>query len=214
MKGKHKVVVGAAAMLAAAGGGAAVAASQTDSSGDSKAVIDDAAERLGISSAKLSDALKKALGDRIDAAVAAGRLTQDEAKALKERISSDDFPLLRGLHDRDHGHFGRFGSFDAAADYLGLTEAELRETLESGKSLAQVARDRGKSVDGLVDALVDAAKERLDTAVAAGRITRTEADQMLEGLRSRIADRVQATGRGRPQVRPESGFRDFDRSSA
>ena len=59
-------------MLAAAGGAAAVAASQTDSSGNSKAVIDDAAERLGISSARLSDALKKALGDRMEAAVAAG----------------------------------------------------------------------------------------------------------------------------------------------
>ena len=99
-------------------------------------------------------------------------------------------------------------------DHLGVTEAELRETLESGKSLEQVACDRGKSVDGLVDALVDAAKERLDAAVAAGRITRAQADEMLDGLRSRIGDRVQTPGRGRPQFRPESGFRDFERSSA
>lgn len=214
MKRKHKVVVGAAAMLAATGGGVAVAASQTDSrSEESKAIIDDAAEQLGISPSKLSGALKKALSDRVDEAVAAGRLTQDEAKALKERIQSDDFPLLGGLHHRGFGH-GAIGSLDAAGDYLGLTEAQVRANLESGKSLAQVARDRGKSVDGLVDALVAAAKEKLDAAVSAGRLTRAQADERLEDLNDRIAELVNATGLDRPHFRSDSGFRHFDRPAA
>ncbi len=71
---KHKIFIGAAVVVAAAGGGVAVAASQATSPGaESKAVIDDAAKQLGIPSAKLSDALKTALADRVDAAVAAGR---------------------------------------------------------------------------------------------------------------------------------------------
>ncbi len=74
---KAKIAVGAAAILAAAGGGVAVAASQAGSPSDeSKAVIDDAAKQLGIPSSKLSDALKTALSDRVDAAVAAGRITK------------------------------------------------------------------------------------------------------------------------------------------
>jgi len=210
VKRKHKVVVGAAAMLAAAGGGVAVAASETDSrSEESKAIIDDAANELGISSSKLSNALKKALSDRVDEAVAAGRLTQDEANALKERIQSDEFPLLGGLHHRG-GHVGAFGSLDAAAGYLGVTEAELRADLEGGKSLAQVARDRSKSVDGLVDALVAAAKERLDGAVSAGRLTRAQADERLQDLNARIADLVNATGLSRPHFRSDAGFRHLD----
>ena len=87
---KAKIVVGAAALLGAAGAGAAVAASQDSSpSSESKAVIDDAAKQLGISSSKLSDALKKALSDRVDAAVAAGRVTKAEGDALKARIQSE-----------------------------------------------------------------------------------------------------------------------------
>ena len=214
MKRKHKVVVGAAAMLAAAGGGVALAGSQTDSrSEDSKAIIDDAAGELGISPSKLSDALKNALSDRVDAAVAAGRLTQDEANALKERIQSDDFPLLGGLHQRG-GHVGWLGSLAAAADYLGATEAQIRADLESGKSLAQIARDRSKSVDGLVGALVAAAKERLDAAVSAGRLTRAQVDEMVTELNDRIADLVNETGLGRPHFRSDSGFRHFDRPPA
>lgn len=212
MKRKHKVVVGAAALLAAAGGGVALAGSQESPNDESKAIIDDAAEQLGISPSKLSDALKKALSDRIDEAVAAGRVTQDEAKALKAQIQSEDFPLFGGLHHR--GHFGPFGSLDAAGDYLGLTEAQLRTELESGKSLAQVARDRSKSVDGLVDALVSATKERLDAAVSAGRLTRARADEVLDGLRDGIGDLVNAAGPGRPHLRSGSGSRNFDRPPA
>jgi hypothetical protein len=214
MKRKHKVVVGTAAMLAAAGGGVAVAASDTNSrSEESKAIIDDAAGELGISPSKLSDALKKALADRVDAAVAAGRLTQDEATALKARIQSDDFPLFGGLHQRG-GHVGWLGSLDAAADYLGVTEAQIRADLESGKSLAQIARDRSKSVDGLVAALVGAARERLDAAVSAGRLTRAQADEMLGGLQNRITELVNATGLGRLHFRSDSGFRHLDGPSA
>ena len=106
---KTKIVVGAAALLSAAGAGAAVAASKDSSpSSESKAVIDDAAKQLGISSSKLSDALKKALNDRLDAAVAAGRITKAEGDALKQRIASSDFPLVGGLR-RGFGHFG-FGA--------------------------------------------------------------------------------------------------------
>ena len=39
-------------------------------------------------------------------------------------------------------------SLAAAATYLGLTEAELRTELQAGKTLAQVAKAKDKSVDG------------------------------------------------------------------
>jgi hypothetical protein len=203
---KHKIFVGAAALLAAGGGGAAIAASQSGSPGeDSQAIINDAAEQLGIPASKLSDAPKKALSDRVDEAVAAGRLSKAEGDALKERIQSEDFPVFGGLH-RGLGHIGFFGDLDAAASYLGLTEPQLRSQLQDGKSLAQVARDHGKSVDGLVDALVAAAKQRLDRAVAAGRITKAEENSVLADLRERIANRVEVTGLGLPHFRPFGGF--------
>jgi hypothetical protein len=211
MRRNRKLMLGIAVALAAAGGAAgAIAASGSDSpSAESQAVIDDAAKQLGISPDKLSAALKKALRDRIDAAVAAGRLTKAEGDALKQRLQSGNFPLFGGLH-RGFGHLGFFGGLSAAADYLGLTEAELRTRLESGKTLAQVAQAQGKSVSGLVDAIVSAAKKRLDDAVAAGRLTQAQENEMLSGLRDRIQNLVNSTLPDRFRFRPEPfGFRHF-----
>jgi hypothetical protein len=58
-------------------------------------------------------------------------------------------------------HAGGLG-LDAAATYLGTTADALRTQLESGKTLAQIANaTSGKSAQGLVDALVAAAKAKL-----------------------------------------------------
>jgi hypothetical protein len=210
---KSKYAVGIAAMLIAAGGAAAaVAASQNSSpSEESKAIIDDAAGQLGIPSDKLTNALKKALADRVDAAVAAGHLTKAEGDALKARIQADDFPIIGGLH-RAFGHFGFLGRLDAAASYVGLTRAELRTELENGKTLAQIAKDHGKSVDGLIDTLVASAKQKLDHAVAAGRLTKAEETQMLAALKDRITNLVNSRGLGGPHFRGPGfgpGFRHF-----
>lgn len=214
MKRKSKISIGIAALLAAAGGGVAIGASTSSPSEENQAVLDDAAKQLGVSSSKLSDALKKALSDRVDAAVAAGRLTKAQGDELKQRINSDAFPLFGGL-ERGFGHFGFFGSIDAAASYLGLTEAQLHTELEGGKTLAQIAQAHGKSADGLIAALVDSAKKRLDEAVAAGRLTKAQETEMLSGLRDRITNLVNSTGpHGDHFGRPSFGFRHFGRPPA
>lgn len=191
---KIKIAAGAVAAFAVAGGGAAVAATQAWSpQEESQAVIDDAAGQLGIEPSELSDALEEALKNRVDQAVEDGRLTEEQADALKERIDSGDAPLIFGGFGGPgfgHGHFGHFADLDAAATYLGLTEAELRAELEDGKTLAQIAKAEGKSVSGLVQALVKEAKARIDEAVADGRLTQAQADELEAGLEQRITDLV------------------------
>ena len=194
---KRKLVAAAAAAAVVAGGGGAIAATQLRSSTESQAVVSDAAKQLGVSPSALSNALKQALQNRIDAAVAAGRLTKAEGDALKARIQSGDFPLF-GLGGRPDGGFEHHffvGGPDGAAAYLGLTEAQLRTQLENGKTLAQVAKDRGKSVDGLVKAIVDARTKELDAAVKAGRLTKTDEQMLLADLKQRVTDMVNGTFR-------------------
>ena len=186
---KWKLAAAATAGLAIAGGGAALAADKLSSSdNESQAVIDDAAQRLNVTPSALSDALKQALEDRVDAAVAAGRITKAEGDELKQRIESSEFPLFFGHPGFGGPHF--FGGLGAAASYLGTTEAALRSELESGKTLAQVAQEKGKSVDGLVQALYDEAKQHLDAAVSAGKLTQSQEDRILSDLKQRITDLV------------------------
>jgi hypothetical protein len=210
---KRKLVAGAVAGLAVAGGGAAaVAATQADSpQEDSKAVVEDAAKQLGVQPSELENALKQALKNRVDEAVKAGRLTEEQGTELKERIDSEAFPLLGpGLRGGHHGPGGRLfhHGLDAAADYLGLTEAQLRQQLEDGATLADAATKAGKSVDGLVDALVADAEKRLNEAQQAGRITAAQKEEMLENLREHVADLVNGT---RPEGAPPRGGFGFGR---
>jgi ribosomal protein S20 len=215
---KLKVVGAAVAILAVAGGGAAIAATKPWSPKEqSQAVIDDAAKQLGVTPSALSDALKKALENRVDEAVANGMLTKEQGAELKNRIESNDvpFPFL-GLgkpfgFDHGLGLAGPSAKFQAAASYLGLSESELATRLAQGKTLAQIAKDRGKSVDGLVDALVKAAEKQIDAAVDSGKLTKSQGDDLKSGLRDRVTQLVNGQGFGFHRFRlPGPGF-DFRR---
>ena len=186
MDGTRKLAVGAVAMAAAAGGGA-LAANAATSEEESQALLNDVAQELGVEPQRLSDALRQAYENRIDEAVEAGDLSADEAAQLRERLRAGDVPLLRGLHGpRSHHGPHLMGGLDPAASYLGVTEAELRESLRDGDTLAEIAVEEGKPVDGLVDALVAEARERLDAAVEAGRLTEARREQLAAELEERI----------------------------
>src|SRR3989475_3441562 len=203
---KPKLIAGTVAGLAVAGGGAAYAETQLGSpQQESQAVLNDAARQLGVEPSALSAALKKALENRVDDAVAAGRLTKAQGNELKQRIESGDVPLFGGPGREFGHHAGPFGGLDAAASYLSLTDAQLRTQLESGKSLADVAKAQGKTVDGLVQALVNAAKKKIDAAVTAGRLRQTQADSILADLKSRVTDFVNGPA---PRFGLRHGFRD------
>lgn len=189
---KIAVVAGAAAALAVAGSGVAIAADALTREEQSKAVIDDAAEQLGVEPSELSAALKSALKNRVDEAVEAGKLTTEQADALKERIDSAALPLLGGFGNRGFGraHLAHPHSLGAAASFLGMSQAALEAELIDGKSLADVAKAEGKSVAGLVQALVADAKKRLDEAVDDGELTQAQADEIGEDLEERITEFV------------------------
>jgi urease accessory protein UreF len=203
---RRTLIAGAVAALAIVGGGAAFAAqSGGDPNAESKLVLTDAAKLLGVDATKLSSALKQALANRVDAAVKAGQLTEAQGKELKARIQADAFPIL-GL--RGGGHHGRgFHHLEAAATYLGVTEAALRTSLESGKTLAQVAKDKGKSVDGLIAALVADKTKELDAAVAAGRLTKAQRDELAANLKERVTAHVNGElPSGGARLHRHSGF--------
>jgi hypothetical protein len=165
---------------------------------DSPTLVDDVAARLGITPDRLRAAFKEALTARIDAAVQAGKLTPEQGAKLKERLANAKGLGLRlrgrlARHQRAFVHriHVRAHRLGPVAAYLGISPQELRSELRSGKSLAQIATAHGKSVEGLVDAIVAKAKERLDKAVANGRLPRQRADEILERLTDAVEKAVQ-----------------------
>jgi hypothetical protein len=190
----RKLAAGAAGVAVLAAGGGAYAATQ-HATNSRQAFLDDAAGRLHVTPQQLEDALRGAALDRLDAAVKAGRLTQQQADAVKRRLQSGGVlrpgvPHAFGRHGFPHGPFGH-GRLDPAARYLGLTDVQLRRQLRAGKSLADVARAQGKSVGGLEAALKAALRRRLDAAVKVGRLTQAQEQQILARIDRRIANLVQ-----------------------
>ena len=131
----------------------------------------------------------------LDQAVTDGKLTAAQEQTMLAELKShlDEIVNNTGPHIGVKGvGGGPFGQ--AAAAYLGLTPAELRAQLENGKTLAQVAADQGKSVEGLKAAILAGARTELDAAVAAGKITAAQEQKMLDELQSHIDDLVNGAG--------------------
>jgi hypothetical protein len=227
---KRKLTIGAvsATLLGVAGGGAYAAASGSSSStttDPAQAFLNDVANRLHVSVADLQAALKGAASDQVDQLVKDGKLTQAQADKIKQRIQQGKVPLAAGpligpgrfflgpLGGMDRGGpfpiKPFFGGLDAAAKYLGLTDAQLRRQLGSGKSLADIAKAQNKSVEGLKTAISDQLKSQLDKAVSAKKITQAQENKILANIDSRLDRLVNNSALTAPRkfFRPKAGLR-------
>jgi hypothetical protein len=74
-----------------------------------------------------------------------------------------------------------------AAEYLGLSPAQLRRKLRDGLTLEQIASTTsGRSAAGLLDALAEAPTARLDRARSAGKLSAAALQARVARLRRRI----------------------------
>jgi hypothetical protein len=202
---RRKLAIGVTGLLVLGGAGAAYGIT-SGGKDEREAFLGDVAKRLNVSPDKLKSALQGAFEDRLDAAVKAGRLSQDEADAIKKKIEQGGPPV--GIPGFGFGEKGFVlggpikAGLDAAANYLDLTDKQLIDKLESGKSLADVAGDQKKSVDGLKSAIKDAVKSDLDSAVKNKRLTQVQENKILSDVNSRLDDLVNRKG-----IAPGPGFR-------
>lgn len=229
---RRTVAISLSVLAAAAGlaGGVAFAASQPDSHphkafgcASERAFISDAARRLHVTPTRLTDALKQALIDQIDGAVATGRLPRAQAKTIKRQIEhGPGLPFGPGLLGpavkaaevvaprglpvpqavQAPGLFGPPAIVTSAARYLGLTDGQLIQRLRRGESLAKIAKARGKSRSGLERAIMAAVKSQLENALKAGRIPRALELHLLAAFTRHIQDIVTMSGPPAPSLAP------------
>lgn len=203
-----------AAILAVALFGTGVALSDEKTGGSFKdkaeklesTFLDRLAGELGISTDKLTAAMKSAGVKSIDDAVKAGILTAEQAADLKERISAGKFDLGLGgfgwgrFKDKHGGPMGkrvkpgRWSALDALMNdekarlsigaaivkTLGMSADELRAALKNDdKDIEDLMEAKGVTEEKLGAAVAAAAKPHLDRLIKAGTIEREAADELL-----------------------------------
>jgi len=80
----------------------------------------------------------------------------------------------------------------AIAEKLGMTTAELRTALSEGKTIADIAKDKGVELADLVQIMMAPAVERMQQAVTDGRITQEQADEALKAMEEHMLQRLES----------------------
>ena len=182
-------------------GGVASAQTPTPTAGQNQAAafIQRLAQHLGLPQETVTQALQATRNDALNEAVAAGRLTQEQADRIRNQpIDQGHGPGFgfggngRPGHSKGLGR-GLGASLDTAAQHLGLSQEDLRAQLQTGQSLADVARSRNIDPQTLITQLVADAQSRIAQAVQSGQITQAQADQMTQSLPDRVRQMVEAT---------------------
>lgn len=161
------------------------------------------ASKLGISADTLKSDVVAAEKDVIEQAVTSGKLTRAQADELEQRLSTSTplVPFFGGMHGGPGGpdrggvglHGGSLGgvnTLEAVATALNMKPADLSAQLQSGKTLADIAKAQNVDQAKVKQAIIDAAKAEIQREVQDGLITQAQADQRLSGL---TADQIDLT---------------------
>jgi len=130
-----------------------------------------------------------------------GKITQDQYDKMianletkvKERVESvpPTKEQLKNAFKKGFRKGVRFGMNEDIASYLGFTLDQLKAELQSGKSLATIATEHGKSETDLVNFIVTKEKAFLDTALKNGKITQDQYNKLLSNLEARVKEMVE-----------------------
>ena len=177
------------------------------------------ANRLGVAQDKVKEAFTGAAGDTLDQAVKDGKLTQAQADQLKtdlqNRTGQGLLPFFHfgfgrrgffGDFDHDFGHgFGRGGfkglmglGLDSFAKALNMNVADLQTELQSGKTLADVVKEKNADLAQVKTSLLNDLKTGLNQAVTNGKLTQTQADSFYNQASANFDTLVNQTWPAKP----------------
>jgi len=155
---------------------------------------------LGISVEQYDNAVAQAQEQVLKDAVAEGWLTQEQADWMRLRMEQMPGPMPWrmgrgfGRHGMVWGGLGRGADLlSIAARQLNMSVYDLGKALQEGKSIADVAREKGVDPQSIVDAYLARVIEQLNQAVEDGQLTQKMADAMLEQARQQATDQINAT---------------------
>ncbi|HWQ89743.1 MAG TPA: hypothetical protein VN374_07210 [Desulfitobacteriaceae bacterium] len=162
--------------------------------------LQDLVSAQGIDKDKFVQDLVSAATAKIDQAVQNGKISSEQATEIKANLSQCVQTLLtekwvegkgRGNVDAMMGIRGKMPEiFEQVQALLGIDATALKTELQSGKSLAEISKDKGISQDTLIEKIQTAITANLDQAAADKKITAEAAAKIKENLTQRITDMV------------------------
>jgi len=150
--------------------------------------LQDLANRLGVSVSALQQDKLASADDVIAQLVKDGKLTQNQANQLKQRLSSHQ--ACTGL---GKGLWGRGVMMQSLKQYLPavatqvaqglhITSTQLMSQLQSGKSLSDIATAQGVSASQLQTIVTNAIQSAVNKAVSDGNLTQQQATNITQML--------------------------------
>lgn len=137
-----------------------------------KSLAEIAQEKAGLSKDEFLQKLLTAENEKIDAAVNSGKMSQDQADKFKSSLTDRLKQMIENQHNKQTGgkhkggfKFGHFGNPANLAQILGITQEELTSNLQAGKSLAEIAQEKGISEDQLISKLKESMTDQLKSFV-------------------------------------------------
>lgn len=138
----------------------------------------------GIEPITVLESVKTALSDEIAQAVADGKITQEQADKLLERLAemadrAMDRDLGRLIVDHPLAVRGLRILSDTLAEMADLETGDILSAVRDGKTLADIAIENGLDPDAVVQAALAATSETLQESVTNSAITQDQADKLL-----------------------------------
>ena len=178
-------------LLASARGGQTSATATSTPTGTNpycQQYLQDLANRLGVSVSTLQHDKLGAAEDVLAQLVKDGKLTQNQANQIKQRLESH-----KACSGSGRGLWGRGVAIQALKQYLPgvatqvaqglhLTVDQLKAQLQSGKSLSDIAAAQGVSSSQLQTLATNAIQNAVTKAVSDGNLTQQQATNIMQML--------------------------------
>ena len=182
-------------VLASARGGQTTTAASTPTAMNPycQQYLQDLAKRLGVSVSTLQQDKLASAEDVLAQLVKDGKLTQNQANQIKQRLESH-----KACSGNGQGLWGRRVAMQSLKQYLPgvatqvaqglhINANQLMSQLQSGKSLSDIAKAQGVSSSQLQTIVTNAIQSAVNKAVSDGNLTQQQATNIMQKLQKNPA---------------------------
>lgn len=178
--------------------------------------LEEVVTEKGFTMEDVANAVYDAAIEQLNQAVTDGKLTQEQADQiqanLQERrdacINDGDCkpPQQKRGNNPRQTFVQAFGLGLDVADTLNMDPRDLLQALKDGSKLEDIAAQQGVSMEDVANAIVAPMQEKLDQALADGKITQDQADKMQQRI-DKFHDNCATEGKCMPNFGQKRGHR-------